>query len=169
MPRVVPSLALASLTVAYVGALLSAQRPAVPAAQQPPIAFTTDIQPILEKNCLSCHGDGMQMSKFDMRTRESTMSGGAHGSVVVPGNAEQSKLYRMVAGLEKPQMPFTGGTLSAEEVDKIKVWIDLGPAKRGVDPEAYERAAAAAIREALPHTSPFKLDVRAEADPATLP
>ena len=126
MPRVVPSLALASLTVAYVGALLSAQRPAVPAAQQPPIAFTTDIQPILEKNCLSCHGDGMQMSKFDMRTRESTMSGGAHGSVVVPGNAEQSKLYRMVAGLEKPQMPFTGGTLSAEEVDKIKVWIDQG-------------------------------------------
>jgi hypothetical protein len=106
-------------------ALLSAQAPAAPSAQ-PTIAFATDIQPILEKNCMSCHGDAMQMSKFDLRSREAAMSGGAHGMVIVPGSADQSKLYRMVAGLEKPQMPMSGVALPPEDVAKIKAWIDQG-------------------------------------------
>jgi hypothetical protein len=55
---------------------------------------------------------------------------------------------------------------SGDNIDEIKIWIDLGAKKRGVEPDAYERACAAAIREALPQLSPFKLDVRAEADPA---
>jgi hypothetical protein len=55
---------------------------------------------------------------------------------------------------------------SGDNIDEIKIWIDLGAKKRGVEPDAYERACAAAIREALPQLSSFKLDVRAEADPA---
>ena len=101
MRRIVPSMVLACAVTASVVALVSAQAPATPAAQ-PTVTFATDIQPILEKNCLSCHGDAMQMSKFDLRSREAAMSGGAHGMVIVPGNAEASKLYRMVAGVEKP-------------------------------------------------------------------
>ena len=53
---------------------------------------------------------------------------------------------------------------SGDDLDVIKVWIDLGPAKRGVDPDAYKRACAAAIREALPETEPFRLKISAEAD-----
>ncbi|HEY5926147.1 MAG TPA: hypothetical protein VIV11_30890 [Kofleriaceae bacterium] len=83
-----------------------------------------------------------------------------------------------VAAIEKFLLTYDGGSgkpvavqvrPSGDDIDEIKVWIDLGPAKRGLDPDAYERAAAAAIRDALPQTSPFKLDVRAEADPATAP
>jgi mono/diheme cytochrome c family protein len=123
MRRIVPSTILALTATASLGALLSAQ---APAAAPPTVSFTADIQPILEKNCMSCHGEAMQMGKFDLRSRESTLAGGAHGSVVVAGNGEQSKLYRMVAGLEKPQMPMTGGALSGDEVAKIKAWIDQG-------------------------------------------
>ena len=80
--------------------------------------------------------------------------------------------------IEKFLLTYDGGTgkpvgvqvrPSGDDIDTIKVWVDLGVPRRGVDPEAYERACAAAIREALPQVSPFKLDVRAEADPATLP
>jgi hypothetical protein len=53
---------------------------------------------------------------------------------------------------------------SGEAIDEIKVWVDLGAIKRGVDPDAYGRSCAAAIREALPSVHAFKLDVRAEAD-----
>lgn len=53
---------------------------------------------------------------------------------------------------------------SGDDIDVIKVWIDLGPAKRGVDPDAYERACAASIREAVPESSPFRLQVKAETD-----
>ncbi|HEY5947075.1 MAG TPA: hypothetical protein VIV40_16340 [Kofleriaceae bacterium] len=83
----------------------------------------------------------------------------------------------MVA-IEKFLLTYDGGTgkpvgvqvrPSGDDIDEIKIWIDLGPRRRGVDPDAYERACAAAIREALPAVSPFKLDVRAEVDPATAP
>src|SRR5258706_5931351 len=125
MRRFVPAIVLAFVATASVVALLSAQAPPVQTAQAP-IAFATDIQLILEKHCLSCDGDAMQMSKFDLRTREAAMAGGAHGLVIVPGSAQQSKLYRVVAGVEKPQMPMSGDSLSAEEVAKIKAWIDQG-------------------------------------------
>ena len=81
-----------------------------------------------------------------------------------------------VAAIEKFLLSYDGGggkpvavqvRPSGDDIDEIKIWIDLGPKKRGVDPESYERAAAAAIREALPGVASFKLDVRAEADPAT--
>ena len=87
MRRIVPSMVLAFAVTASVVALVSAQAPANPAAQ-PTVTFATDIQPILEKNCLSCHGDAMQMSKFDLRSREAAMSGGAHGMVIVPGKLD---------------------------------------------------------------------------------
>jgi hypothetical protein len=54
---------------------------------------------------------------------------------------------------------------SGDDIDVIKIWIDLGPARRGVDRAVYERACAAAIREALPDTHPYRLQILAEADP----
>jgi hypothetical protein len=55
---------------------------------------------------------------------------------------------------------------SGDDVDVIKIWIDLGAARRGLDRDAYERACAAAIREALPATQAFRLMILAETDPA---
>lgn len=51
---------------------------------------------------------------------------------------------------------------SGDDVDVIKVWVDLGPKK--LDVHAWEKACAAAIREALPDTQVFRLEVRAEVD-----
>lgn len=58
---------------------------------------------------------------------------------------------------------------SGDAIDEIKIWIDLGISGRFLHAEDYERDCAAAIRKALPQVSAFKLDVRAEADPATAP
>jgi hypothetical protein len=78
-----------------------------------------------------------------------------------------------VLAIEKFLLTYDGGSgnpaavqvrPSGDDLDVIKIWIDLGPAKRGVDPDAYERACAAAIREAIPEASDFRLQVNAEAD-----
>ena len=83
-----------------------------------------------------------------------------------------------VAVIEKFLLTYDGGSgkpvavrvrPSGDDIDEIKVWLDLGPKRRGQDVEAYERACAAAIREALPQVAAFKLDVRAEADLVTSP
>ena len=80
---------------------------------------------ILRKNCAACHGAAMQMSQLDLRTRESILKGGEHGPAVSPGDAEKSRLYRFVAGIEKPTMP-PGKPLPPEQVATLRRWIEEG-------------------------------------------
>jgi Protein of unknown function (DUF1553)/Protein of unknown function (DUF1549)/Planctomycete cytochrome C len=94
-------------------------------AADKPVSFAIDIQPVLESSCLKCHGSAIQLSKLDLRTRETALKGGEKGPALVPGKAEESKLYRLVAGLEKPAMPMDG-KLTAEQISAIKDWINQG-------------------------------------------
>jgi len=92
---------------------------------QEPVSFTKDIQPILQSSCWKCHGQALQLAKLDLRTLEGALKGGQKGASIVPGNAEESRLYRRVAGLERPAMPMDG-KLTNEEISAIKTWIDQG-------------------------------------------
>src|SRR5262245_5838499 len=122
--RRVPSFVLTTLATGLFAALLQAQSP----APAPPtsVTFAKDIQPIMERSCWTCHGESMQLSKLDLRTREAALKGGATGPAIVPGDAEHSRLYRMVAGLEAISMPMEGDALKPAEVAAIKAWIDQG-------------------------------------------
>src|SRR5260370_7743246 len=54
------------------------------------------------------------------------MAGGQSGKVIVPGHARDSILYQRVAGLsDQARMPM-GGKLSADQIEKIRIWIDQG-------------------------------------------
>jgi len=97
-----------------------------PSHAQVPVSFSKDIQPILEQNCLRCHGQAMQSSRLDLSTREGAMRGGARWPAIVPGQAEDSFLYRLVAGLDKPAMPLNGNKLTDAQIVAIKNWIDQG-------------------------------------------
>jgi hypothetical protein len=106
--------------------LLSTQSAAP--APAPSISFDTQVKPVLEQACLSCHGETMQSGKFDLRSRDSALKGGARGSDIVPGDAAASRLYRRIAGLERPSMPAQAEPLAAEQIAAIKKWIDEGAA-----------------------------------------
>jgi hypothetical protein len=90
-----------------------------------PVSFATDIRPILEASCWKCHGGTVQLSKLDLRTRDAALKGGQRGAAIAPGKAAESRLYRVVAGLEKPSMPLDG-KLNDAQVSVIKDWIDQG-------------------------------------------
>ena len=90
------------------------------------VSFAKDIQPIMERSCWNCHGEAMQLSKLDLRTREGALRGGAHGPAATPGNAEQSRLYRAVAHIDAIKMPMQGDKLKPEEIAAFKAWIDQG-------------------------------------------
>src|SRR5438067_12146287 len=112
------------------------------------VSFSADIQPVLESSCWKCHGGATQLSKLDLSTREAALKGGVKGAAIVPGKAEESRLYRLVAGLEKPSMPLDG-KLTPDQISIIKDWIDQGapwdapPSKSEVKPIA----SAAALEE----------------------
>ena len=111
-------------------------------AADKPVSFARDIEPVLESSCRKCHGAAIQLSKFDLRTRESALKGGEKGAAIVPGKAEQSRLYKLIAGLEKPAMPMDG-KLAPEQIAAFKNWID-----QGAPWEASAAAAAPASKTA---------------------
>ena len=124
MPRRVVSIALGFL-LASIGALASGGDGAV---QSPTVSFAKDVAPVLERNCLSCHGEAIQMGRFDLRTRDAALRGGTRGADLVPGDAGASRMYRRIAGLEQPAMPAQSPALPPEQVAAIKQWIDEGAA-----------------------------------------
>ena len=90
------------------------------------VTFTDHIRPIFERSCWNCHGEASQLSDLDLRTREAAVEGGVRGPALVPGRAEDSRLYRMLAGLDDPPMPMAGDPLSDAELMAIRTWIDDG-------------------------------------------
>ena len=79
---------------------------------------------ILRARCVVCHGEDKK-SGLDLRTREGLLKGGSRGAAIKPGDADESLLYRFVAGEEKPRMPM-GEELSEYQIGLLKQWIDKG-------------------------------------------
>jgi len=111
---------------------------------------------ILRQNCVACHGAAMQMSRLDLRTRESMLAGGEHGPALEPYNPEKSRLYRFVAGVENPSMP-PGKKLSDEQIAVLRNWIEdgapLAASKATLSKEDDEAKAALARMEERPITA----------------
>jgi formylglycine-generating enzyme required for sulfatase activity len=94
------------------------------------IDFVKDIQPLIETHCVGCHREGKDEGGLDLSTAESTMRGGDSGDSIVPGDLEASLFYQRLL-LEKDDeelMPPTGsgGPLTPNEIDSLKVWIETG-------------------------------------------
>ena len=130
-------------TVAVVaGMVVALCGPVAQAQTTEPVTFTDHIRPIFERSCWNCHGAASQMSDLDLRTRDSAIEGGARGPALVPGRADESRMYRVLAGLDDPRMPMGGGRLSDAEIAAVATWIedgahwDAGGATAGVDVRA---------------------------------
>ena len=104
------------------------------------VSFQNDVNPILQDNCLSCHGgegEGVATSGFSVRTYDDLMGGTKFGKVIEPGDSLSSSLYRLIDHQADPkiQMPphheqaLASGkmaSLSGEQINTIKTWIDQG-------------------------------------------
>ncbi|MCI0661505.1 MAG: PSD1 and planctomycete cytochrome C domain-containing protein [Acidobacteria bacterium] len=101
--------------------------PSAQEAQPSEMQVEKKVFSILKLKCLQCHGEAVQMSNLDLRTRESMLKGGDNGPAIVPGDAIASRLYRRVVGLEKPAMPMAPiPPLTSQEIAALKSWIDQG-------------------------------------------
>ncbi|MEZ5357131.1 MAG: PSD1 and planctomycete cytochrome C domain-containing protein [Bryobacteraceae bacterium] len=93
--------------------------------------FTGEVLPLLERNCLPCHGAESRTSGLVATTVEGLMAGGArHGAAISPGHPEQSVLIRALRGELAPRMPIGKAPLSNGDIEKIATWIrHFQPAK----------------------------------------
>lgn len=88
--------------------------------------YTQQIRPLLVKNCIGCHNSKGPQAGLDLSSREGLLRGGENGSVVTPGNAETSHLYKVVAHQVQPTMPFKGKKLGETDIALFAKWINAG-------------------------------------------
>ena len=92
----------------------------------PPNLYRDQIEPLLTRSCLPCHNAKVKQGGLDLSTREALLRGSEHGPVVVPGNPNDSQMYKVVAHIVEPAMPFKGKKLPDEDVARISSWIKAG-------------------------------------------
>lgn len=98
-------------------------QPTVTTGGNTTVSFTTDIQPILNQHCISCHGGiaGMWLTDY-----EHVLAGSINRGQVVPGNPDDSPLVLYV---ETGLMPPNADPLTSEQVELIRRWIAEGAVK----------------------------------------
>jgi len=92
------------------------------------VDFAKEIQPLLQKRCLECHGPEKQKGKLRLDSKDAAFKGGKEGPVIMPGSAEKSELYRRIT-LPKDDddvMPNEGEPLTKAQTDLIRDWINQG-------------------------------------------
>ena len=93
-----------------------------PAYSQRAPLFKSEVQPVLEKNCVSCHNESRKMGGLDLSGFAGMMNGSASGPVIAPGKPARSLLWNMI---ESGKMP-VGGQLNAGDKQLIKTYIEQG-------------------------------------------
>jgi mono/diheme cytochrome c family protein len=91
------------------------------------IDFARDIQPIFEKNCLSCHSAKKAMGQLRLDDKRLAFKGGSSGAAILAGNSRDSLLLQRISGLgNQARMPLTGNPLSKAQIELIRSWIEQG-------------------------------------------
>jgi hypothetical protein len=118
-----------------VTAIFSSMAVAAPSDVKPSgskhIDFTREVRPILSDKCFACHGpdDKSRMAGLRLDSREGAFAERKSGPVLKPGDSAGSRLFARIVH-EKPAMrmppPASGRTLSANEIETLRLWIDQG-------------------------------------------
>lgn len=102
------------------------------------VSFAADIVPLLKSRCVMCHLPGAEQAGLALHPKggyanligvKSTQSPLVR---VAPGKPDDSYLYRKLTGTQAQvggsgeRMPFGDATLTAEEIERVRRWIEGG-------------------------------------------
>jgi len=114
--------------------------------------FNSQVAPILQKNCLACHSSASKMGGLVMESYDALMKGGAHGAVIAPGKADQSRMILMLEGKVQPRMPFGADPLPVADIATLKAWVEAGALGPAIG-EATKTLAPLAIPDIKPQVA----------------
>ena len=87
------------------------------------VSFNADILPILQSRCVNCHGGQKTEKKFNMTSHASLMQGSENGAMIIPGDAENSKLISLIAA---GKMPKRGPKITPDQLQLLMDWVNAG-------------------------------------------
>lgn len=99
----------------------------IPPAVQREVDFVTDVVPIFQAHCVTCHSSGKTEADLSIETLDKLLEGGASAPAIEPGNSADSLLIQLVSGIDPERiMPNKGKRLTAEQIGILRAWIDQG-------------------------------------------
>jgi len=100
----------------------------LPPSATRPVAFRSDIFPILTNSCYECHGPQKQKGGLRLDQKAAALSGGDSGPLFVPGKSAESLLIQAVTGTKADleRMPKKREPLTLEQIGLLRSWIDQG-------------------------------------------
>ena len=94
------------------------------------VDFSRDVQPILNKNCIACHGGVKEAGDVSFIFRDQVLGEGESGkTVVVPGKPEASEMIARITTDDEDDLmpkPEHGPRLSDADVETLRQWISEG-------------------------------------------
>lgn len=90
------------------------------------VTYEDHVKPVFRNHCASCHNPEEKNSNLDVMTYSSLIAGGASGQVVAGGNADVSRLFKLIAHTEEPKMPPDSAKIPDAELELVKKWIEGG-------------------------------------------
>ncbi len=87
------------------------------------VSFSNDVFPIINNRCMNCHGGEKIEEGLNMSSYMGLMAGSVNGSVVIPGDPENSLFIELVA---TQKMPKRGAKLTPALVQIFSEWVAQG-------------------------------------------
>ena len=92
------------------------------------VSFSQDIRPILNQNCVHCHGGVRQKNGVSFIFREEALGVGKSGHpTIVPGKPDASELIARITSTDpEARMPYHAPPLSPPQIALLRRWIKEG-------------------------------------------
>ncbi len=92
------------------------------------VSFSRDIRPILNQNCVPCHGGVRQKNGVSFIFREEALGTGKSGRrTIVPGKPDESELMERITSKDPDaRMPYHAAPLLPQQIGLLRDWIKEG-------------------------------------------
>ncbi len=92
------------------------------------VDFNRDIRPVLNEQCVTCHGGIRQQGDLSLLFRTDALQPARSGrAAITPGDQQASELLRRVRHADpSDRMPKDADPLSEEQIDLLRAWIAAG-------------------------------------------
>ncbi|TVZ16956.1 PSD1 and planctomycete cytochrome C domain-containing protein [Maribacter sp. MAR_2009_72] len=92
------------------------------------IDFSSQIKPILNNKCITCHGGVKKSGDFSLLFREDAFAATASGKpAIIPGDASGSEfIKRLKSNDPELRMPYEKPPLTKEEIELLTQWVEQG-------------------------------------------
>lgn len=92
------------------------------------VDYSSDVKPIFNSKCISCHGGVQAKGGFSLLFREDALAKTESGKpAIIPGDPANSEMIkRILSNDPEERMPYKHEALSKDEISILKRWIKQG-------------------------------------------